>query len=68
MDNQLNEPANQNIIKVPKVESQRIRKRIYKTLGTSELKAQCPLPPWCLRSGGQNKVLPGGNRDRLMEQ
>ena len=32
---QLNEPTNQNLIKFPKLFSQRIRKLYYKTLGTS---------------------------------
>ena len=34
-DNQLKEPTNQSLIKVPKSLIQRIRKRYYKTLGTT---------------------------------
>ena len=70
MDTLLNEPANQTIIKVPKVKSQRIRKRSYKTLGTSEINSPMSppsLPPWGLRSGGQDKVWPEGYRDRIIK-
>ena len=34
-DTELDEPTNQNSIKISKFLSQRIRKRYYKTLGTS---------------------------------
>ena len=35
MNNQLYKPTNQNSLKVPKLLTQRIRKRRYKTLGTN---------------------------------
>ena len=34
-DTKLNEPTNQDSVKLQKLLSQRIRKRVYKTLGTS---------------------------------
>ena len=42
LDTQLNKPTNQNSLKVPNFVHQRIRKRYYKTLGTSVIPAQCP--------------------------
>ena len=45
LDTQPKEPTNQNSIKVPKVVKQRVRKHYYKTLGTSVINVQCPLPP-----------------------
>ncbi len=44
LDTQLNEPTNQNLS--PQLLSQRIRKGYYKTLETSVITAQCPLPSW----------------------
>ena len=35
LETQLNHPTNENSVKAPKVIKQRIRKRYYKTLGTS---------------------------------
>ena len=40
MDTYLNEPINQNSMKVSKVVKQRIRKRYLKTLGTSVINNQ----------------------------
>ena len=45
LDTQLNEPTIQNLNEVPTVVEPTNKKRYYKTLGTSAIKAQCPLPP-----------------------
>ena len=42
LDTQLNKPTNQNSFKVPNFVHQRIRKRYYKTLGTSVITDHCP--------------------------
>ena len=42
---ELNEPTNQNSIKVAGLLIQRIRKRYYKALGTSVINSLFPLPP-----------------------
>ena len=47
-DNQLKEPTNQSLIKVPKSLIQRIRKRYYKTLGTTVINS--PMSPLSLGS------------------
>ena len=46
LNTQLYEPTNQNSKKVPKVVSQQIRKRYYKSLGTSVINS--PLSPLSL--------------------
>ena len=47
LDTQLNEPTNQNSIKVTKVVKHMNKKALLdKTLGTSVITAQCPIPPW----------------------
>ena len=43
LDNQLNDPTNQNSIKVPNVVKPKNKKRYYKTLGTSVINS--PLSP-----------------------
>ena len=40
-----NKASNQDLIKVPKVLSQLIRKHVYKTLGTSLILGQMSTPP-----------------------
>ncbi len=43
-----NESTNQNLLNSPKFFSQRIRKRYYKTLGTSVINSPIS-PPWVLQ-------------------
>ena len=40
LNTQLNDPTNQNSLKSPKLFSQQIRNRYYKTLGTKVIKSQ----------------------------
>ena len=46
LDTKLNESTNQNSLKVPKVLSQRISKRYYKTFGTSVINSPMLPPPF----------------------
>ena len=43
LDTQLNDPTNQNLVKVPKLLGQRIRIDYWKTLGTGVI--NCPMSP-----------------------
>ena len=45
MDTQLNEPSNQNPIKVPKFVKLTNKKTLFKTLETNVITAQCSLLP-----------------------
>ena len=47
LDTRLNEPTNQKSIKVTKAVKHMNKKTLLdKTLGTSVITAQCPIPPW----------------------
>ena len=51
LDTQLNEPTNQNLIKVPKIVKPMNKKVFYKTLGTGVINSPMSPPLLLLKSG-----------------
>ena len=71
LDTKLNEPTNQNSIKVPKIVNQTNRKRYHLTLGTSVMNSPMSLPTQKVNTfhvQEQKITYPGEQTDRNHKQ